>query len=157
MHTSRAVGGRRVSASHARFGRASGSPLVNRCQNAPCATGWHRFQGYGYLDTTLAGYVKEDVLIRYDPADLAEIHVFHQDRFVCRAICQELAEQTVSLKEIEKARVERRKQVRVGLATRKEVVERFIAVHQEEALKPRGPVTEPEIVRRPRLKGYINE
>jgi putative transposase len=116
-----------------------------------------RFQGYRYLDTTLAGYVKEDVLIRYDPADLAEIHVFHQDRFVCRAICQELAGQTVSLKEIEKARVERRKQVRAGLATRKEVVERFIAVHQEEALKPRGPVPEPEIVGRPRLKGYINE
>ncbi len=116
-----------------------------------------RFQGYRYLDTTLAGYVKEEVLIRYDPADLAEIHVFHQDRFVCRAICQELAGQTVSLKEIEKARVERRKQVRAGLATRKEVVERFIAVHQEEVPKPRGPVPEPEIVGRPRLKGYINE
>jgi putative transposase len=116
-----------------------------------------RFQGYRYLDSTLAGYVKEDVLIRYDPADLAEIHVFHQDRIVCRAICQELAGQTVSLKEIEKARVERRKQVRAGLATRKEVVERFIAVHQEEAPKPRGSVPEPEMVGRPRLKGYINE
>ena len=115
------------------------------------------WKGYRYLDTTLADYVKEDVLIRYDPADLAEIHVFHQDRFVCRAICQELAGQTVSLKEIEKARVERRKQVRAGLATRKEVVERFIAVHQEEVPKPRGPVPEPEIVGRPRLKGYINE
>jgi putative transposase len=46
-----------------------------------------RFQGYRYLDPTLAGYVKEDVVIRYDPADLAEIRVFHQDRFICRAIC----------------------------------------------------------------------
>src|SRR5216684_1222685 len=77
-----------------------------------------RFQGQRYIDPTLAGYVKEDVLIRYDPADLAEIRVFHQDHFVCRAICPELAGQTVSLKEIEKARTERRKQVRAGLSTR---------------------------------------
>jgi putative transposase len=35
-----------------------------------------RFQGYRYIDPTLAGYVKEDVVIRYDPADLAEIRGF---------------------------------------------------------------------------------
>lgn len=29
-------------------------------------------KGYRYLDPTLAGYVKEDVSIRYDPADMAE-------------------------------------------------------------------------------------
>jgi putative transposase len=116
-----------------------------------------RFQGHRYIDATLAAYVKEEVLIRYDPVDLAEIRVFYRDRFLCRAICQELAGCTVSLKEIEKARSERRKQVRAGLATRKEVVEQFIAVHQEEAPKPRGPVPEPETVGRPRLKGYINE
>src|SRR6266487_4615034 len=74
-----------------------------------------RFEGYRYIDPTLAGFVKEDVLIRYDPADMAEIRVFHQDCFLCRAICQELSGQTVSLKEIEKARIKRRKQVRAGL------------------------------------------
>ncbi len=116
-----------------------------------------RFQNYRYIDTTLAAYVKEDVLIRYDPADLAEIHVFYQDRFLCRAICQELAGQTVSLKEIEKARSERRKQVRAGLTTRAAVVEHFLAVHQEEI--PASPVqgSKPETVGQPRLKGYINE
>ena len=50
-----------------------------------------RFQGYRYLDPTLAGYVKEEVVIRYDPADMAEIRVFYHDRFLCRAVCQELA------------------------------------------------------------------
>lgn len=40
-----------------------------------------RFQGHRYIDTTLASYVKEDVLIRYDPADMAVIHVFCHDRF----------------------------------------------------------------------------
>ncbi len=116
-----------------------------------------RFQGYRYIDATLAGYVKEEVLIRYDPADMAEIRVFHQDRFVCRAICQELSGQTVSLKEIEKARVQRRKQVRAGLSSRAAVVEQFIAIHQEETPIPRVQVSEPEPVGRPRLKGYINE
>ncbi len=103
------------------------------------------------------GYQKEEVLIRYDPVDLAEIHVFYQDRFLCRAICQELSGQTVSLKEIEKARSARRKQVRVGLSTREAVVEHFLAVHQEEAPRPKAHVPEPETEGRPQLKGYINE
>src|SRR5215469_12557764 len=78
-----------------------------------------RFQGYRYLDPTLAGYVKEEVVIRYDPVDLAEIRVFYHDHFLWRAICQELAGQTVSLKEIQKARAERRKQVKESLSTRR--------------------------------------
>jgi putative transposase len=116
-----------------------------------------RFQGYRYIEPTLAGYVKEEVVIRYDPADMAEIRVFHQDRFVCRAICQELAGSTISLKEIEKARSERRKQVRAGLSTRTAVVEHFIAVHHEEAPPPQVPEKKPEPAGRPKLKGYINE
>jgi putative transposase len=116
-----------------------------------------RFQNYRYIDTTLAAYVKEEILIRYDPVDLAEIHVFYQDRFLCRAICQELTGQTVSLKEIEKARSVRRKQVRTGLSTRAAVVEHFLAVHQEEVPAPQMQDSKPETVERPRLKGYINE
>jgi len=116
-----------------------------------------RFQGQRYIDSTLAAYVKEEVLIRYDPADMAVIYVFYQDRFLCCAICQELSGQTVSLKEIEKARSERRKQVRAGLSSRATVVEQFIAIHQEETPIPRVQVSEPEPVGRPRLKGYINE
>jgi putative transposase len=117
-----------------------------------------RFQGYRYLDPTLAGYVKEEVVIRYDPADMAEIRVFHQDRFLCRAICQELAGQTVSLKEIEKARNERRKQVRAGLSTRAAMVDRFVEVHHEQTSPPKTLVAEPAPVEaRPRLKRYIND
>jgi putative transposase len=117
-----------------------------------------RFQGYRYLDPTLAGYIKEEVVIRYDPADLAEIRVFYHDRFLCRAICQELAGQTVSLKEIQKARAERRKQVKEGLSTREALVEQFVAVHHHEAPKRETQATEPvETTGRPRLKRYINE
>jgi putative transposase len=62
---------------------------------------------------------------------MAVIHVFYHDRFLCHAICQELSGQTISLKEIEKARSERRKQVRADLSTRAAIVEQYIAVHKE--------------------------
>ena len=55
-----------------------------------------RFSGLRYIDPTLAAYVGEEVLLRYDPRDVAEVRVFHEDRFVCRAVCQELAGETVS-------------------------------------------------------------
>jgi Mu transposase, C-terminal len=95
-----------------------------------------RFQGYRYMDPTLAGYVKEEVVIRYDPVDLAVIRVFHQERFVCRAICQELSGQIVSLKEIEKAISERRKQVRAELSTRAAMVDRFVEKRWSHRVKP---------------------
>src|SRR6266700_476074 len=102
-----------------------------------------RFQGYRYIDPTLGGYVKEEVLIRYDPADMAVIRVFHQERFVCRAIYQELSGQTVSLKEIEKARSLRRKQVRAELGTRAALVDRFVEIHHEPTPEPKTRVSEP--------------
>jgi putative transposase len=115
-----------------------------------------RFQGYRYIDPTLAGYTREEVVIRYDPADLAEIRVFYQERFVCRAICQELAGVTISLKEIEKARSERRKQVKTELSTRAVMVDRFVEVHQ--ASTPKTLVAElPPDNSRPPLKRYIND
>ena len=89
---------------------------------------------------------------------MAEIRIFYQDRFACRAICQELAGSTVSLKEIEKARAERRKQVKAGLSSRAAVVEQFIAVYQEEASLPQRPAPAPvETGALPRLKRYFNE
>ncbi len=116
-----------------------------------------RFQGQRYIDSNLAAYVKEEVLIRYDPVDMAVIHVFYHDHFLCRAISPELSGQTVSLKEIEKARAERRKQVRAGLSTRAAVVEHFLAIHHEEPPLPHVQEKQPEPVGRPKLKGYINE
>jgi putative transposase len=77
-----------------------------------------RFEGLRYIDTTLAAYVGEDVIVRYDPRDLAEIRVYHQQRFLCRAVCQELAGQTISLKEVLHARRQRRKQLQGVLSHR---------------------------------------
>ncbi|MCC9138047.1 Mu transposase C-terminal domain-containing protein [Pontibacter silvestris] len=63
-----------------------------------------RFQGLRCIAPTLAGFVGEAVTVRYDPRDLAEIRVYHQEQFLCRAICQDIAQLQVSLKEIQKAR-----------------------------------------------------
>lgn len=84
------------------------------------------FEGYEYLDPTLSAYVGEEVMIRYDPIDLAEIRVFFQNRFVCRAICPELSGQTVSLKEIVAARQARRRQLRGELVERETLVKRYV-------------------------------
>jgi putative transposase len=80
------------------------------------------FQGLRYLDLTLSAYIGEPVVIRDDPADLAEIRVYHQNRFLWRAVCQELAGQTISLKDIVQARTQRRRQVRDDLKEREKVV-----------------------------------
>ena len=63
-----------------------------------------RFCGYRYYDVALSGYVTEDVTIRYDPRDLAQIHVFANDTLICRASCFELSGKSISLKETMQAR-----------------------------------------------------
>lgn len=63
-----------------------------------------RFQGMRYITPTMAGFVGELVTIRYDPRDLAEIKVYYREQFLCKAICQDIAEMVVSLKEIKAAR-----------------------------------------------------
>ena len=84
------------------------------------------FQGMRYLDLTLAAYVGEAVTIRYDPRDLGEVRVFHQDRFLCRAVCAELAGETISLKDLIRARRQRRRELKGTLAERERHVAVFI-------------------------------
>lgn len=90
-----------------------------------------RFHGLRFIAPTLAGYVGESITVRYDPRDLAEIRVFYEGKFLCNAICQEIAEMTVSLKEIQKARkgikkvlyneIKRAKQLLASLEKNKQV------------------------------------
>ncbi len=113
-----------------------------------------RFQGFRYLDLTLAAYVGEWVTIRYDPGDLAELRVYHGDRFLCRAICPELAGTTIGLKDLERARNARRRDLRAGIGERAKLVERLLVVHAEPA-PAAEPVAPPPTS--PRLKRYLND
>ena len=90
------------------------------------------FHTFRYLDSVLAAYVGEDVVVRYDPRDLGEIRVYHEGRFLCRAICPELSGETVSLKEIRTARNRRRRQLRNRIADRRAVVDELVALHRGE-------------------------
>jgi putative transposase len=113
------------------------------------------FQGQRYFDTTLAAYVGEDVTIRYDPRDLAVIRIFYQERFLCRAICSELAGQQISLKEVIAARSRQRKRVRQGVKERLSVVEQIQEAKSSESPPPPAEPVVPSSP--PRLKRYYNE
>jgi putative transposase len=99
------------------------------------------FQGLRYMGTTLAAYVGEAVTIRYDPRDMGEVRVFHQNRFLCRAISLEHAGEPVTLKDIQTARVLRRRELRG------EINERIRPV--AEYLEPVDPVVTPAVFPRP--------
>ncbi|WP_244946957.1 Mu transposase C-terminal domain-containing protein [Legionella israelensis] len=88
-----------------------------------------KFQGFRYLSPILAGYVGEKVVIRYDPRDMAEIRVFYQNKFLCRAFAQELESQTVSLKEIIKARNLRKKELQRNIKERRSLVDSILNIH----------------------------
>ncbi len=109
-----------------------------------------------YIDLTLAAYVGEDVVIRFDPRDMAELRVYHQGQFLCRAICQELADRSVSLKDIIRARTERRRQLRAGLSEREALVEALLAVHRPPP-NPSPSDEPPPPPSTPPLKRYYNE
>ena len=124
------------------------------------------FQGLRYLDLTLAAYVGESVIIRYDPRDMAEIRIFHDQRFLCRAICTELAGETIALRDIIQARNRRRRDLRHTLQDRARLVEVLLDAHRGASLaseplatsdlaSPAEPPTAP--MDTPRLKRYFNE
>src|SRR6202142_3744832 len=93
------------------------------------------FQNLRYISTTLAAYVGETVTLRFDPRDMAEIRVFHDDRFLCPAVCAELAGTTVPLREIIRARNRRRRELRGVLRDRQAAVNTLLDLK-------RGEITE---------------
>jgi putative transposase len=124
------------------------------------------FQGMRYLDLTLAAYVGESVIIRYDPRDMAEIRVFHDHRFLCRAICAELAGEIISLRDIIRTRNRRRRDLRQTLQERARMVDMLLEArrgdtHTDESTPTHDPavvsVKPPEGTGSPRLKRYMNE
>ena len=85
-----------------------------------------------YLDPVLAAYVGEDVVVRYDPRDLAEIRVYHEGRFLCRAVCPELAGESVSLREIRSAAAGRKRELKSKLRERTAAAEELLALRRGE-------------------------
>lgn len=80
------------------------------------------FNGFRYMSTTFAAFVGEQVVIRYDPRDLAQIRVYLDQEFLCTAVCQDIADQVISLKEIRKARQKRRRSLRKQINEAKQLL-----------------------------------
>jgi putative transposase len=116
------------------------------------------FHGLRYISPTLASYVGESVTLRFDPRDMGEIRLFHDDGFVCRAVSAELAGETVPLREIIRARNRRRRDLRAVIRDRQQTVETLLQIK-------RGKLTETEDAKassptkaaEPTLKRYRNE
>ena len=124
------------------------------------------FHGFRYLDPILAAYVGESVIIRYDSRDMGEIRVFYQDRFLCRAICPELAGETVPLRDILQARNQRRRRLRQTLRERIHMVDTLLEVRRgyTDSVELPASDTAEGIVegqaprqKEPKLKRYLNE
>ncbi len=119
-----------------------------------------RFQGFRYIDLVLASYIGESVTIRYDPRDMAEIRVYHNNQFLCRAICPELADTTLSLKDIEAARNQRRRDLKKQLKERKSLVDTMLQKKPITLDQAPPVVTEPKAqstVSKTPLKRYHHE
>jgi putative transposase len=84
------------------------------------------FEGLRYLSTTLAAYVGETIMIRFDPRDMGEIRVFHQEKFLCQAVAADLAGSTVPLREILRARNRRRQDLRSIIQNRQQAVDTLL-------------------------------
>jgi putative transposase len=116
-----------------------------------------RFNNFWYMDTTLSAYVGEDVVIRYDPRDLAEIRVYHKDTFVCRAVCFELSGTTPSIKDLTRARNRQRRRHSETIRAKRKVVAEYRDVSQPpQPFLPRPVVERPAEVE-PTLKRYVND
>ncbi|GHO58483.1 hypothetical protein [Ktedonobacter robiniae] len=68
-----------------------------------------------------------------------------------------IRKQTNTPKEIEKARSERRKQVRAELSTREAMVNQYVEIHHAPPPAPKTVVEPASVEVRPRLKRYIND
>jgi len=119
------------------------------------------FQGLRYLSTTLAAYIGETVTLRFDPRDMAEIRVFHEGKFLCRAVCAELAGVTVPLREILRARNRQRRELRGVLRDRQTAVDTLLDLKRGEVTEKEdaSPAPDKSAAKRstPALKRYRNE
>ncbi len=101
------------------------------------------------MDPTLAAYVKEAVTIRYDPRDVAEIRVFHRNRFLCRAVSPEHCGQAITLKDIQTARSAHRRAFRGQIRERVTPVAEFLSPHTDITI---APASEPPVAVRRKVK-----
>ncbi len=85
-----------------------------------------RTLGHRFVNPELqAGYIRENVLIRYDPKDVSEVYVFSKNEFVCMAYCAELSDKKPSLQDVQIAKSSRLKSLRTKISDAGVLVRNF--------------------------------
>lgn len=110
------------------------------------------FQGLRYVSPLLAAYVKEPVVIRYDPRDISEIRVFYKDQYLCKAVDPDHAATTVSLKDVQAARAARRRELRGQINQRIAVV-----TNPQPTSAPNRATPVPSRPKKPKLRTYFED
>jgi putative transposase len=107
--------------------------------------------------------MSEDVTIRYDPRDLAELRVYCGDSFPCRAINPELAGETIGAQRHHPRPQRAPGQLRATLADREATVEALLQIRRGQLPLAEPPIPESEptlsspMPAKPRLKRYFND
>jgi putative transposase len=114
------------------------------------------FQGLRYLDSVLADYVGESVVIRYDPSDITSLRVFYKNRYLCQPICQGLDKECVSLKDIQTARNQRRKGLQKEIKQRISLVDAILGTKERQKTIEKLAV-KPSKMRKQKLKLYSSD
>ncbi|MCE3238969.1 MAG: transposase-like Mu [Gammaproteobacteria bacterium] len=112
------------------------------------------FQGLRYMDSVLADYVNEDVIIRYDPADITSIRVFYKNQFLCQPICTSLDRQVVGIKDIQAARNARKRALTHEIKNRISLVDAILNT-KSLSHKASSPIEKPP--RKKKLKLYESD
>ena len=119
-----------------------------------------KFQGLRYIDTLLAPYVGETVVIRYTPSNITSIRAFYKGRFLCQPICPELSQLKVGIKDIQQARNTRREKLKKDIIERKSLVDAVIessGIYFQSSTKNEEPLLAATEVKQKQLKIYRHE
>lgn len=107
-----------------------------------------------YFNTELQhGYMRESILVRYDPSDVSQVYVFHENKFVCIATCSELEGTKPSFQDVIKARKSRLKYLRSTISSARNVVKSY--AHQSgRDIPPTDPIIHTAQEPTPVIKRY---
>lgn len=81
------------------------------------------FKGLRYFSTNLIAYITEEVFIRYDPQDISEIRVYLNNQFLSIAYCSDLENQSISIKEIERLRANKKRELGKSITRTRHLVQ----------------------------------
>lgn len=72
------------------------------------------------------------MVVRYNPSNITSIRVFYKNTYLCQPVCQILDQESVSLKEIQIARNERRKSLKRQIEQRLSIVDAVLVSKQQQ-------------------------